>query len=82
VPLAETSSVNPDPQPDMYDVKPDKIDVHATKRDGIENAGAPRKELSVRSKKPKPGERVTKGDGSIVLVRPSVPRLDLECASS
>ena len=69
VPLAETTtSVNPDSQPDTYEVKPDKISAHATKRDGIENAGAQRKELSVRSKKPKPGERTAKGDGSIVLV--------------
>jgi nuclear pore complex protein Nup133 len=68
VPLAETTFANPDAQPDMYEVKPDKAAVHSTKRDGIENVGAPRKELSVRSKKPKPGERTTKGDGSIVLV--------------
>ncbi|EAQ84632.1 hypothetical protein CHGG_08646 [Chaetomium globosum CBS 148.51] len=67
VPLAETASVNPDAQPDLYEVKPDKIGAHATKRDGIENAGAQRRELSVRSKKPKPGERAAKGDGSIVL---------------
>ncbi|KAK3295030.1 Non-repetitive/WGA-negative nucleoporin C-terminal-domain-containing protein [Chaetomium fimeti] len=67
VPLAEAASVNPDPQPEMYEVKPDKIGAHATKRDGIENVGAQRKELSVRSKKPKAGERTAKGDGSIVL---------------
>jgi len=80
VPLAETAFVNPEPQPDMYEVKPDKIDIHAAKRDGIENAvaGAPRKELSVRSKKPKPGERTSKGDGSIVLVRSHIrPWLDV-----
>ncbi len=70
VPLAETTFANPDSQPDLYEVKPDKLDLQSAKRDGIENAGAPRKELSVRSKKPKPGERTTKGDGSIVLVRP------------
>ncbi|AEO64561.1 uncharacterized protein THITE_2110831 [Thermothielavioides terrestris NRRL 8126] len=67
VPLSETTFANPDPSPEMYEVKPDKIDVLAAKRDGIENMGAPRKELSVRSKKPKPGERSSKGDGSIVL---------------
>ena len=72
VPLAETTFANPDSQPDLYEVKPDKLDFQSAKRDGIENAGAPRKELSVRSKKPKPGERTTKGDGSIVLVRPLV----------
>ncbi|KAL2149135.1 hypothetical protein VTH82DRAFT_8483 [Thermothelomyces myriococcoides] len=68
VPPAETPSANPDPQPEMYEVKPDKIDIHATKRDGVETvAPLARKELSVRSKKPKPGERSAKGDGSIVL---------------
>lgn len=52
----------------MYEVKPDNIDL-PIKRDGIEAlGGAPRKELSVRSKKPKPGERASKGDGSIILV--------------
>ncbi|KAK4100013.1 hypothetical protein N658DRAFT_525021 [Parathielavia hyrcaniae] len=67
VPLSETTVANPDVQPDTYEVKPDKIDLNTARRDGIENAGAPRKELSVRSKKPKPGERTTKGDGSVVL---------------
>lgn len=82
VPLSETTFANPDSQPDMYEVKPDKIDLHSTKRDGIENAGAPRKELSVRSKKPKPGERTSKGDGSIVLVRLPITAWTLPCASS
>lgn len=82
VPLSETTFANPDSQPDMYEVKPDKIDLHSTKRDGIENAAAPRKELSVRSKKPKPGERTSKGDGSIVLVRLPITAWILTCASS
>jgi nuclear pore complex protein Nup133 len=71
VPLSETTFANPEPQleePEMYEVKSDKLAVQSIKRDGIENAGAPRKELSVRSKKPKAGERASKGDGSIVLV--------------
>lgn len=83
VPPAETPSANPDPQPEMYEVKPDKIDIHATKRDGVETvAPLARKELSVRSKKPKPGERSAKGDGSIVLVRSPASRsvLDATCA--
>lgn len=33
------------------------------------SASAPKKELSVRSKKTKAGERISKGDGSVVLVR-------------
>ncbi|KAH6613756.1 Non-repetitive/WGA-negative nucleoporin C-terminal-domain-containing protein [Chaetomium sp. MPI-SDFR-AT-0129] len=68
VPPPETSFVDPDPQPEMYEVKPDKIDLHTAKRDGMENiTTTTRKELSVRSKKPKPGERLAKGDGSVVL---------------
>ncbi|KAL1836198.1 hypothetical protein VTJ49DRAFT_5451 [Mycothermus thermophilus] len=70
VPLSETTFTNPpESQPDTYEVKPDKTLVQAAKRDGIENLQlvAPRRELSVRSKKPKAGERTNKGDGSIVL---------------
>lgn len=70
VPLSETTTAaNPDAAPEMFEVKADKIDLLGKKRDGVENAGVPRKELSVRSKKPKHGERTSKGDGSIVLVR-------------
>jgi nuclear pore complex protein Nup133 len=72
VPLAETTIANPDTPPETYEVKSDKTDKTSAKRDGPENVGAPRKELSVRSKKPKVGERHNKGDGSIVLVRISV----------
>lgn len=52
----------------MYDVKSDKLDILGMKRDGFDNRTPARKELSVRSKKPKAGERVSKGDGSVVLV--------------
>lgn len=79
VPLTETTFVNPDAPPEMYEVKSDKVNRSGMKRDGIENfTAAPRKELSVRSKKPKAGERVSKGDGSTVLVRclPPPPRRD------
>lgn len=70
VPLTETTFVNPDGPPEMYEVKSDKVNRSGMKRDGIENfTAATRKELSVRSKKPKAGERVSKGDGSTVLVR-------------
>ena len=69
LPLSENTFINPDAPPEMYEVKPDKIDLAGARRDGIENFGAPRRELSVRSKKPKAGERLGKGDGSVVLVR-------------
>lgn len=55
----------------MYEVKSDKVDLYAAKRDGYESPtihAAPRKELTVRSKKAKAGDRVSKGDGSVVLV--------------
>jgi nuclear pore complex protein Nup133 len=68
LPLVETTYVNPEAPPEMFEVKSDTIDLHGIKRDGIENAVVPRKELSVRSKKPKVGERTSKGDGSITLV--------------
>ncbi|KAM7199388.1 Non-repetitive/WGA-negative nucleoporin C-terminal domain containing protein [Naviculisporaceae sp. PSN 640] len=67
LPLSETTFVNPDAAPEMYEVKSDNVDLLSIKRDGIENVGAPRKELSVRSRKPKPGERASKGDGSVIL---------------
>lgn len=78
VPLTETTYVNPDSyntQPEMLDVKSDKIaKLAATVPDGLENATTPapkalRKEVSVRSKKPKQGERTSKSDGSVELVR-------------
>jgi nuclear pore complex protein Nup133 len=57
----------------MYEVKANDIAKLPIQQDGIENAGfaapTPKRELSVRSKKPKAGERVNKGDGSVVLVR-------------
>jgi nuclear pore complex protein Nup133 len=58
----------------MYEVKSDKVAMMEAKQDGLENMPAPKKELSVRAKKPKPGERVSKGDGSVVLVCPYPPR--------
>ncbi|KAK0615011.1 Nup133 N terminal like-domain-containing protein [Bombardia bombarda] len=67
VPLAESTFVNPEAPPEMFEVKSDAVSLLSTKRDGVENVVPPRKDLSVRSKKPKAGERVSKGDGSIVL---------------
>ncbi|KAK4159334.1 Non-repetitive/WGA-negative nucleoporin C-terminal-domain-containing protein [Cladorrhinum sp. PSN259] len=69
VPLTETSFTNLESQPEMFEVKSDKLDMALAKRDGVEDlaVSAPRKELSVRFKKPKAGERISKGDGSVVL---------------
>ncbi|TDZ13269.1 Nucleoporin NUP133 [Colletotrichum spinosum] len=75
VPLTEQTFVNPEvpsAAPDMYEVKSDKVATIDSRLDGIENlhhpiTPTPRRELTVRAKKPKGGERPTKGDGSVVL---------------
>ncbi|KAB5577589.1 Non-repetitive/WGA-negative nucleoporin C-terminal-domain-containing protein [Coniochaeta sp. 2T2.1] len=67
VPLSEATFVNPEAPPETFDVKSDKLEVLGLKRDGFDNHTPARKELSVRSKKPKAGERVSKGDGSVIL---------------
>ncbi|KAK0701487.1 Non-repetitive/WGA-negative nucleoporin C-terminal-domain-containing protein [Apiosordaria backusii] len=69
VPLSETTFANPDAAPETFEVKSDQIDLLGAKSDGIENVGVPRRELSVRFKKPKAGERPNKGDGSVVLTQ-------------
>ncbi|KAK4176737.1 putative nucleoporin [Triangularia setosa] len=69
VPLSETMFANPDAASDNFEVKSDQIDLLGAKSDGIENVGVPRRELSVRFKKPKTGERPNKGDGSVVLTQ-------------
>ena len=86
VPLTESNTAptptpapaDADAPPEMFEVKPDPV-LAKRERDGIgieniENLG-PRRELSLRSRKPKPGERTNKGDGSIVLVG-ALPLLD------
>ncbi|EGS20018.1 putative nuclear pore complex protein [Thermochaetoides thermophila DSM 1495] len=76
VPLTESNTAptptpaDADAPPEMFEVKPDPV-LAKRERDGIgieniENLG-PRRELSLRSKKPKSGERTSKGDGSIIL---------------
>ena len=70
LPLTESTFVNPDAGPEMYEVKADKIAMLGPRLPAVEKAAtpAPNKDLSVRFKKPKPGERISKGDGSVVLV--------------
>ncbi len=74
LPLSEQTFVSPDAAPEMFEVKSDKVAMLGVKRDGIETVSVPppRQELSVRSKKAKAGERASKGDGSVVLVRRAV----------
>ncbi|KUI56706.1 hypothetical protein VP1G_03982 [Cytospora mali] len=76
-PLTESALVNPDThnaQPEMLEVKHDKVAKLPSVPDGIENAQAPttrplRREVTVRPKKPKQGERTSKSDGSVELAR-------------
>ena len=83
LPVTEQTFASPDVPPEMFQVQSDKVARLSAKRDTIENQAlatpntnlsvsltpAPKKELSVRSKKTKAGERISKGDGSVVLVR-------------
>ncbi|KAK7746462.1 hypothetical protein SLS53_002421 [Cytospora paraplurivora] len=77
-PLTESNRANPDArnaQPEMLEVKNDKVAKLPSGPDGIENAQTPtpprplRREITVRSKKPKQGERTSKSDGSVELAR-------------
>lgn len=75
VPLTESAFTNPEvqnAQPEMLEVKHDKIARRPSKPDGLENAPPTtrslRREVTVRSKKPKQGERTSKSDGSVELV--------------
>lgn len=69
VPLTEQTFVNPDVRPEVAEAKPERpaapVDVRP---ETIENMPVSRRELGVRAKKPKASERVSKGDGSSVLV--------------
>lgn len=76
--MTESNRANPDArnaQPEMLEVKNDKVAKLSSVPDGIENAQTPtpprplRREVTVRSKKPKQGERTSKSDGSVELVR-------------
>ncbi|KAI1153418.1 Non-repetitive/WGA-negative nucleoporin C-terminal-domain-containing protein [Nemania diffusa] len=54
--------------PETYEVKSAQPSAVEIKQDGIEQpVAAPRQELSVRSKKTRPGDRLHKGDGTTLL---------------
>ncbi|KAI1501454.1 Nup133 N terminal like-domain-containing protein [Biscogniauxia marginata] len=65
--LAEQTYAEPQPAPETYEVKSTRSSMVELKQDGIEGPAAPKRELSVRSKKARPGDRISKGDGSILL---------------
>ncbi|KAH6609688.1 hypothetical protein Trco_003034 [Trichoderma cornu-damae] len=74
VPLSEQTVNNTDPQPETAEVRPEKVATPAEPKKDIVSEKPPpvqpvlRKELIVRTKKPKHGDRAAqKGDGSLVL---------------
>ena len=70
LPLSETTFVNPEaPAPETFEVKPVRSNRRHISQDGPEHATpVTKKEISVRSRKHKAGDRAIKGDGSVVLV--------------
>jgi nuclear pore complex protein Nup133 len=64
--LNEQTFLPPDGTPEMEETKSQKIAKRAVSR---ELAGS-RREIAVRGRKPKSGDRGSKGDGTVVLVSP------------
>ncbi|KAI1762599.1 Nup133 N terminal like-domain-containing protein [Hypoxylon sp. FL1150] len=65
--INDQTFVNPSTAPETYEVKSARPSMVDLKQDGIEESPASKQELSFRSKKARPGERLSKGDGSILL---------------
>jgi nuclear pore complex protein Nup133 len=72
--MTQSTFVSPDAVPEVVpeaqevhknDAPPPKLEI---KRDTAETLFVPRKDQTIRTKKPKAGERASKGDGSVVLV--------------
>lgn len=77
IPLNEQTFANAETNQETYEVKPARPPAAVRRQDSIEDVenSSPqtKKELSFRSKKAKTADRLNKGDGSVVLVRPSSP---------
>ncbi|KAI0148744.1 Nup133 N terminal like-domain-containing protein [Xylariaceae sp. FL1272] len=65
--LNDQTFIDPIHAPETYEVKSAQLLTLEAKQDGLEQLVAPRQELSVRSKKSRTGDRLTKGDGSTLL---------------
>ncbi|KAI1630624.1 Nup133 N terminal like-domain-containing protein [Biscogniauxia mediterranea] len=63
----EQNHAEPQPAPETYEVKSTRSSMVELKQDGIEEPVLPKRELSVRSKKARTGDRFSKGDGSTLL---------------
>lgn len=66
--LSEQTFVPPDGAPAMEEAKSQKIATVALKREPSRELAGSRREIAVRGKKPKSGDRGNKGDGSVILV--------------
>jgi nuclear pore complex protein Nup133 len=66
--LSEHTFVSPDGAPEMEEVKSQKIST-LPRRDSLRDAAGPKREIAVRGKKAKSGDRSNKADGAVVLVR-------------
>lgn len=75
VPLSEQAFVNPEARTETVDAKPERPAAKEARRESVETTPAPKRELGIRTKKSKASERVSKGDGSAVLVGPPVSLL-------
>lgn len=58
----------PDSAVEMQETKGSKLAVLPSKRESAKAVQTPARELTVRGKKPKSGERGNKGDGTVTLV--------------
>ncbi|KAI0973882.1 Non-repetitive/WGA-negative nucleoporin C-terminal-domain-containing protein [Xylaria arbuscula] len=66
--VTDQTFVEPIAAPETYEVKSTQPSAAGAKQDGIERPVAtPRQELSVRSRKNRPGDRLHKGDGTTLL---------------
>jgi nuclear pore complex protein Nup133 len=66
--LSEQTFLSPDVAPEMEEAN--KSTVAVVRRESTKLVHTPRRDLTVRGKKPKSAERATsKGDGSVILVR-------------
>jgi nuclear pore complex protein Nup133 len=69
--ITDRTFVEPVPAQETYEVKSAQLSAIEVKQDGVERpiaVAVPRRELSVRSKKTRTGDRLHKGDGTTLLV--------------
>lgn len=69
--LNEETFVPPDGAPEMEEARSQKIATVVPKREPSRELAGSRREIAVRGKKHKAGDRVGKGDGSVILVSSS-----------